>query len=113
MSPCLKRTFFSAVRHFSLPRVEELEAHGEVLELLLLRVLHDRARVLVLLDRHALLVPADRLGLLLERGDHPGERAHLGAELVRRFVVLIGWHEEEPCAREASAKPGILSTQAL
>src|SRR5205823_12243240 len=38
---------------------QELEVHAEVLELLLLRVAHDRARRLVLLERDALLVPAD------------------------------------------------------
>src|SRR3954468_15460367 len=41
-----------------------LEIHGEVLELLALRVLHHGDGLAVGLDRDPLLVPADRLGLL-------------------------------------------------
>jgi citrate synthase len=61
-------------------------------ELLALRVLHDPAGLVVCLDREALLVPADRLGFLLKRGDDTGERACFVAELVGRLVILIGWH---------------------
>src|SRR5687767_6243009 len=49
-----------------LPAQQELQVHAEVLHLLVLRVLHDRARLAILLDREALLVPADRLRLLDE-----------------------------------------------
>ena len=66
MSPSLKRIFWSARRHFVLAAREELEVNREVEELLALGVLHDPAGLLVGLDRHALLVPADRLGFLLQ-----------------------------------------------
>ena len=69
---------------------EEREVHREVQELLPLRVLHDPAGLLVVSTRHALLVPADRLGFLLKRGDDAGKRARLVAELVGRLVVLVG-----------------------
>ena len=71
---------------------QELEVHAEVLELLALRVAHDRPRLGVRLDRQALLVPADRLGLLGQRGAQTGERARLGRELFRRLVVLVESH---------------------
>ena len=56
---------------------QELEVHREVLELLALRVAHDRQRLGVGLDREPLLVPADRLRLLGQRGAQPRERARL------------------------------------
>ena len=59
------------------PAQEELEVHAEVLELLALRVAHDRLRHGVGLDREALLVPADRLGLLGQRGAQAGKRSRL------------------------------------
>ena len=71
---------------------QELHVHAEVLELLALRVAHDRVRFAVRLDREALLIPADRLGFLGQRRAEPGERARLGRELARRFVVLVGRH---------------------
>src|SRR6187551_411872 len=60
-----------------LAAAEGLEVHREVLELLALRVLHDRPGVGILLDIQALLVPADRLRLLDQRGANPGDRADL------------------------------------
>src|SRR5207249_10394167 len=46
---------------------KELERHREVLELLLLRVLHDRLRRRVALHRLPLLIPPDRLAPRLPR----------------------------------------------
>ena len=57
-----------------------------------MRVAHDRARLRVGLDREALLVPADRLGLLGQRRAQAGERARLRRQLVRRLVVLVESH---------------------
>ena len=71
---------------------EELQIHREMLELLLLRVLHDRARLCVLLECEALLVPADRLCLLDQRGAHARKRSGLIRQLGRRFVVLLESH---------------------
>ncbi len=65
---------------------------SEVLELLADRVGHDRARVGVRLDRQALLVPADRLGLLGQRGAQARERARLGRSSSGRLVVLVESH---------------------
>src|SRR4051812_42984278 len=42
-----------------LPAEQELEIHAEVFHLLLLRVVHDRLRLLVLLDGDALLIPSN------------------------------------------------------
>ena len=53
---------------------QELEIHREVLELLALGVLHHRDRLGVGLDRQALLIPADRLGLLGQRRAQARER---------------------------------------
>ena len=57
---------------------QELQIHGEVLELLALGVAHDRPRLAIGLDRNPLLVPTDRLRLLGQRrrggrrsGSHP------------------------------------------
>ena len=52
---------------------QELEVHPEVLELLALRVLHDRPRLRVWFERYPLLIPADRLRLFGHRRDHAGE----------------------------------------
>src|SRR5215213_8759605 len=41
---------------------QELQVHAEVLELLALRIGHDRARFAVGLEGEALLIPPDRLG---------------------------------------------------
>ena len=71
---------------------EELEVHAEVLHLLLLRVLHDRLRGLVLLQRDALLVPADGFRFLGEGRDHACERAGGGRELLGRLVILVESH---------------------
>ena len=71
---------------------QELEVHAEVLELLALRVAHDRPRLAVGLDGDALLVPADRLGLLGQRRAQPGEGAGLAGELLGRLVVLVETH---------------------
>src|ERR1700736_3415134 len=48
---------------------QELEIHAEVLELLLLRVLHDGSGGLVLLNRNALLIPVNGLGLFDHRNN--------------------------------------------
>ena len=77
---------------------QELEVHAEVLELLALRVAHDRPRLAVGLDREALLVPADRLGLLGQRGAQARERPRLGRQLLGRLVVLV-----EPIAASCHA----------
>src|SRR5256885_16693685 len=74
------------------PADQELEVHPEVLELLALRVRHDRLRLGIGLECHPLLVPADRLRLFGHRRDHPGERAPLGAQFFCRFVVLVETH---------------------
>ena len=71
---------------------EELQIHSEVLELLLLRVLHDRARLCILLECEALLVPADRLRLFDQGSAHASKRPGLIRQLGRRFVVLLESH---------------------
>ena len=71
---------------------QELEVHAEVLELLAHGVAHDRRRFGVRLDGKALLVPADRLGLLGQRGAQAGERAGRGRQLLGRLVVLVEAH---------------------
>jgi DNA-binding CsgD family transcriptional regulator len=86
---------------------EKLEVHREVEELLALRVLHDPAGFLVRLDRHPLLVPADRLRLLLQRGDHAGERAGVGAELAWRLVILIRRHARTIADHRAPKKVAV------
>ena len=63
-----------------------------MLELLQLRVGHDRLRLRVGLEGHPLLVPVDRLGLLRQRRDHPCERPCLRAELRGRLVILLESH---------------------
>src|SRR6185436_8833471 len=68
---------------------KELEVHREVLELLALRVAHDRARLAVSFDRKTLLVPADRLRLLGQRRAQARERASGVRQLVGRLVILI------------------------
>ena len=71
---------------------EKLEIHAEVLELLALGVAHDRLRLGVCFDREALLVPADRLGLLGQRGAQPRERPRTRRQLLRWLVVLVETH---------------------
>src|SRR5438270_819638 len=71
---------------------QELEIHAEVLELLSLRVTHHGERLGIGLDRDALLVPADRLGLLSKRGAQACECPRGGRELVRWLVVLVKAH---------------------
>src|SRR5207244_8697615 len=66
-----------------------------LLELLLLRLLHDRLCLPVGLDRQALLVPADGLGLLLQGGGHARKGPDLGAQLTGRFVILVSRHSKE------------------
>src|SRR5947209_8029531 len=63
---------------------QQLEVHGEVLELLPLSVRHDRACLGIRLDGDALLVPADRLGLFGERRAQPRKRPRGGGQLLRR-----------------------------
>jgi hypothetical protein len=66
-----------------------------VLELLALGVAHDGQRLGVGLHREALLIPADRFGLLGQRRAHARERARLSGKLLRRLVVLIKTHAWE------------------
>ena len=79
-----------------------------MLELLLLRVLHDRLRLLVLLDGEPLLVPADRLRLLGQRGDHPRERPRLGATAppAARGTGRSPWTPSSHLRRTANADSG-------
>src|SRR4051812_14515482 len=88
---------------------QELEVHAEVLELLFLGVLHDGSRLGILLDRDPLLVPADRLRLLDERGDHAREGSGLVRQLVRRLVILLETHLALPGAG-AAYPPSIASS---
>jgi ketosteroid isomerase-like protein len=71
---------------------QELEIHGEVLELLALCVAHDGLRLAIGLDRQALLIPAERFGLLGKRRAETGEGSGLVRELVGRLVVLVEAH---------------------
>jgi hypothetical protein len=80
-----------------------------MLELLLLGVLHDGVGLRILLEHEALLVPADRLGLLDQRGADPGERAYLGRELFGRLVVLVEGHRVSMSPRD-SARPKPLAS---
>src|SRR5262249_15072924 len=75
---------------------QELEIHAEVLELFALRVAHDCDRIGIGFDCQALLVPADRLGLLGQRGAQSCERSRRRRQLVRRLVVLVESHQHPP-----------------
>ena len=75
-------------------------------ELLGLGGLHDPARLLVGLDSQALLIPADRLGFLLQRGDEAGEGAGVGAEFAGRLVILIDGQRGNLVAKRGVAQPG-------
>ena len=57
------------------------------------------------LDREALLVPADRLGLLGQRRAQPREGAASGGQLVRRLVVLVGGHGRNTRPPMSSREP--------
>src|SRR3984893_19230636 len=59
--PRLEQHLFQHCLPLRLAPREELERHGEMLELLLLGVGHDRLRLGVTLERDALLVPTDPL----------------------------------------------------
>src|SRR5258706_15957703 len=63
-----------------------------MLELLLLSVVHDRLGLLVGLDRDSLLVPADRLRLLLEGGDDSSKGPDFFGQLPGWLVILLGSH---------------------
>jgi ketosteroid isomerase-like protein len=71
---------------------QELQIHGEVLELLPLCVAHDGLRLAIGLHRQALLIPAERFCLLGERRAETGERSGLVRQLVGRLVVLVEAH---------------------
>src|SRR5205807_2882355 len=71
---------------------QELQIHAEVLELLALRVAHDREGFGVGLDRETLLIPADRFGLLGQRSAQARERPRSLGQLVGRLVVLVETH---------------------
>jgi len=68
--PRLEQDVFQHHLPLRLPAGQEFKRHREVLELLLLGILHDRFRLSIALERHALLVPTDRLSLLLQRRGH-------------------------------------------
>src|SRR6476661_9354697 len=107
-----KQNPFQLATPVSLVTEQEFKIHSEVLEFLLLRILHDRLRRTVLLDRDALLVPANRLRLLDERGNHARERPRRGRQLGRRLVVLIEAHRitslgaDAPEAAAAQSRQG-------
>jgi hypothetical protein len=63
MSPSVKQDLLEGNAPFRGATKQELEVHAKVLELLTLRVLHDRLRVLVFLESDPLLIPADRFRL--------------------------------------------------
>jgi len=77
---------------FRLASRQELQRHGEVLELLLLRIRHDRPGLRIAFERESLLVPTDRLSLLLEGCDDSRKGPDLLAQLSGWFVVLVGRH---------------------
>src|SRR5439155_19367531 len=95
MSPCLNSTAWSTALPFRLAPRQELERHGEMLELLLLGIFHDRPGLRIGLQGHGLLVPADRLRLLLRRGGDTGKRPDVGAQIPGRFVILVSRHSKE------------------
>ena len=92
MSPGWKSTPSRDLAPARRPPQQELEIHAEVLELLALRVVHDRGGLGVGLDREPLLVPADRLGLLGQRRAEARERSRRRRELVGWLVVLVESH---------------------
>ena len=117
MSPGLEEHALGDLAPARRPPQQELEIHAEVLELLTLGVAHDRGGLGIGLDREALLVPADRLGLFGQRGAEAREGPGLGGQLVGRFVVLVESHRfplrvgrvvgsrrSIPCARFAVRK---------
>ena len=73
----------------------------------LLRVLHDRPGAVVGLERDSLVVPADGLGLLGQRGAQAREGARGSRQLVCRLVVLVEAHRTiQPAAvRVRPAEP--------
>src|SRR5256885_1256354 len=75
---------------------QELEIHPEMLELFALGVPHNRSCVTILLDREALLIPADCFGLLDQRRDHAREGSGLRGELGGGLVVLVKSHRVAP-----------------
>src|SRR5690349_1148379 len=79
---------------FRLATGEEFERHREVLELFLLRILHDGARLTIALDGESLLVPAYGFGLLLQRCGESGKRPDVRAQVAWWLVVLICWHSK-------------------
>ena len=74
------------------PAAEEFEVHAEMLELLLLRVPHDRPGLFIFLDRDALFVPANCLRLFRKRSNHTREGAHLSRKFIGRLVILSSCH---------------------
>src|SRR5256885_15079670 len=92
---------------FGFAAGQELERHREVLELLLLGVLHDRLGLRIALERDALLVPTNRFRLLLKRGGEAREGPNLLAQLPWRFVILLSAHSLSKLPSSATrAKPG-------
>src|SRR3954464_13192389 len=63
-----------------------------MLELLVLRVLHDGPRLFVFLDGDALLIPVDRFTFFRERCDHSREGAGFGWQFVRWLMVVFKSH---------------------
>src|SRR5216684_3782197 len=88
----LEEDVFEHDTPFRLASRQELQRHREVLELLLLCVRHDRPGLSIAFERESLLVPADRLSLLLEGRDDSCKGPDLLAQLSGWFVVLVGRH---------------------
>src|ERR1044071_6774118 len=60
---------FENLAPFGFAAKQEFKIHREVLELFLLRILHDGAGTLIFFERKALLVPGNGLSLFDERGN--------------------------------------------
>ena len=92
MSPSWKRIPLAISRHRGVRRRRNSRSMREVLELLTLSVAHDPARLRVGLDGEPLLIPADRLRLLGQRGAQACEGPRLLRQLVGGLVILIESH---------------------
>ena len=106
MSPSWNRIPFATAAPWRRLSQQELEIHAEVLELLSLSVAHDRASLGIGLDCQALLIPADRFGLLGQRRAHPRKRPRGGRQLVRWLVILVESHWVSLWARRWRRVPG-------
>lgn len=62
---------------FGLAPQQKFQVHAKVFEFFLLRILHDGARLRVLLDRETLLIPIDSFCFLDQRLNHACKGARL------------------------------------